>query len=80
MEEFVDLDVEVQLQLLTATVKLFLKKPATSQATVKEVLQVSAPLPDILRSLVLARRADHFFAATAHGPAQHATLSKCLYG
>ena len=46
VEEFVDLDVEVQLQLLTATVKLFLKKPATSQATVKEVLQVSAPLPD----------------------------------
>jgi hypothetical protein len=30
--------VQVQLQLLTATVKLFLKKPASTQATVKEVL------------------------------------------
>ena len=41
IEEFADLDVEVQLQLLTATVKLFLKKPGTSQGTVKEVLQVA---------------------------------------
>ena len=32
---------EVQLQLLTATVKLFLKKPATTQGTVKEVLQLA---------------------------------------
>ena len=41
IEEFADLDVEVQLQLLTATVKLFLKKPANSQGTVKEILQLA---------------------------------------
>ena len=41
IEEFTELDVEVQLQLLTATVKLFLKKPATTQGTVKEVLQLA---------------------------------------
>ena len=32
---------QVQLQLLTATVKLFLKKPGTTQGTVKEVLQLA---------------------------------------
>jgi len=37
-EEFADLDLDVQLQLLTATVKLFLKKPTTAQALVKTVL------------------------------------------
>ena len=41
MDEFAELDVEVQLQLLTATVKLFLKKPATTQGVVKEVLQLA---------------------------------------
>lgn len=38
IEEFTDLDLEVQLQLLTATVKLFLKKPNTAQGVVKKVL------------------------------------------
>ena len=32
---------QVQLQLLTAAVKLFLKKPATSQALVQRVLQLA---------------------------------------
>ena len=41
IEEFRDLDVEVQLQLLTATVKLFLKKPTTAQTTVKNVLDLA---------------------------------------
>eukprot|EP00286_Rhodomonas_abbreviata_P008403 CAMPEP_0181322904 /NCGR_PEP_ID=MMETSP1101-20121128/19483_1 /TAXON_ID=46948 /ORGANISM="Rhodomonas abbreviata, Strain Caron Lab Isolate" /LENGTH=649 /DNA_ID=CAMNT_0023430861 /DNA_START=181 /DNA_END=2127 /DNA_ORIENTATION=+ len=41
MEEFGDLDVEVQLQLLTACVKLFLKKPDSTQAVVKQVLSLA---------------------------------------
>ncbi|EKX40910.1 Adaptor protein complex 1/2 subunit beta 1 [Guillardia theta CCMP2712] len=41
IEEFADLDVDVQLQLLTATVKLFLKRPSNTQGTVKEILQLA---------------------------------------
>eukprot|EP00285_Hemiselmis_virescens_P003022 CAMPEP_0173411922 /NCGR_PEP_ID=MMETSP1356-20130122/78300_1 /TAXON_ID=77927 ORGANISM="Hemiselmis virescens, Strain PCC157" /NCGR_SAMPLE_ID=MMETSP1356 /ASSEMBLY_ACC=CAM_ASM_000847 /LENGTH=489 /DNA_ID=CAMNT_0014373745 /DNA_START=35 /DNA_END=1500 /DNA_ORIENTATION=- len=38
VDEFDQADADVQLQLLTATVKLFLKKPDSSQALVKRVL------------------------------------------
>ncbi|KAK9480654.1 adaptin N terminal region-domain-containing protein [Lipomyces japonicus] len=39
VEAFTDETTQVQLQLLTATVKLFLKKPETSQPLVQKVLQ-----------------------------------------
>ncbi|CAO3651954.1 unnamed protein product [Mucor fragilis] len=42
LDSFKDENSQVQLQLLTATVKLFLKKPSENQALVQEILQVAS--------------------------------------
>lgn len=42
LDNFTEENSQVQLQLLTATVKLFLKKPNENQALVQEILQVAS--------------------------------------
>eukprot|EP01100_Stratorugosa_tubuloviscum_P007102 TRINITY_DN2988_c0_g1_i1.p1 TRINITY_DN2988_c0_g1~~TRINITY_DN2988_c0_g1_i1.p1 ORF type:complete len:932 (-),score=453.78 TRINITY_DN2988_c0_g1_i1:233-3028(-) len=41
LESFIDENIQVQLQLLTATVKLFLKRPQNTQVTVQKTLKLA---------------------------------------
>jgi vesicle coat complex subunit len=49
LEGFQDENTQVQLQLLTAIVKLFLKRPTDTQELVQQVLSLSTQVCEILK-------------------------------
>jgi len=59
LEGFQDENTQVQLQLLTAIVKLFLKRPTDTQELVQQVLSLSTQVHIIICDIALISTLSH---------------------